>query len=48
LTANEKAALKTGESRGQKELFEEQEHRKNKRRKVISGYSTAELEQTVN
>jgi hypothetical protein len=41
LTANEKAVLKSGESRGRKGLIEE-EQRKNKRRKATWGYSTAE------
>ncbi|KAJ6609136.1 hypothetical protein B0H10DRAFT_2300698, partial [Mycena sp. CBHHK59/15] len=40
LTENEKAVLKSRESR-QKGLIEEQEQRKNKRRKVTWGYSTA-------
>jgi hypothetical protein len=42
LTANEKGLFKSGESRGQKELIEEQEQRKNKRRKATWGYSIAE------
>jgi hypothetical protein len=42
LTANEKAVFKSGESRRQKGLIEEQEQRKNKRRKATWGYSTAE------
>jgi hypothetical protein len=39
---NEKAMLKSREICGQKGLIEEQEQRKNKRRKVTWGYSTAE------
>jgi hypothetical protein len=39
---NKKGLFKSGESRGQKELIEEQEQRKNKRRKATWGYSTAE------
>jgi hypothetical protein len=42
LTANKKAMLKSRESRGQKGLIEEQERRKNERRMVTWGYSTAE------